>query len=96
MMVQHAMAANARMLKAFPKGFALDETHHPHNSMLQQFVRTDELLQGICGGECGYGQREAHGMDARRSSITTSRLHQSASLASLSNRLRTYIGCKMH
>jgi hypothetical protein len=41
-MVQHAMAANARLLKAFPKGFALDETHHPHISMLQQFVRTDD------------------------------------------------------
>jgi 2'-5' RNA ligase len=42
-MVQHAMAANARLRKSFPKGFALDETHHPHISMLQQFVRTDEL-----------------------------------------------------
>jgi hypothetical protein len=31
------------LLKAFPKGFALDETHHPHISMLQQFVRTDDL-----------------------------------------------------
>ena len=42
-MVQHAMAANARLRKSFPKGFALDETHHPHISMLQQFVRTDDL-----------------------------------------------------
>src|SRR5215469_5673987 len=42
-MVQHAKAANARLLKSFPKGFALDETHHPHISLLQQFVRTDEL-----------------------------------------------------
>ncbi len=42
-MVQHAMAANARLLKSFPKGFTLDETHHPHISMLQQFVRTDDL-----------------------------------------------------
>jgi 2'-5' RNA ligase len=42
-MVQHAMDANARLLKSFPKGFALDETHHPHISMLQQFVRTDDL-----------------------------------------------------
>ena len=42
-MVQHAMAANARLLKSFPKGFSLDETHHPHVSMLQQFVRTDDL-----------------------------------------------------
>ena len=42
-MLQHAKDANARLLKSFPKGFALDETHHPHISMLQQFVRTDEL-----------------------------------------------------
>jgi hypothetical protein len=42
-MVQHAMAANARLLKSFPKGFTLDATHHPHVTMLQQFVRTDDL-----------------------------------------------------
>jgi 2'-5' RNA ligase len=42
-MVQHAMDANARLRKSFPKGFALDETHHPHITLLQQFVRTDDL-----------------------------------------------------
>src|SRR5262250_1327656 len=42
-MVQHAMAANARLLRSFPKGFALDETHHPHVTMLQQLVRTADL-----------------------------------------------------
>jgi hypothetical protein len=42
-MVAHAKDANARLLKSFPKGFALDETHHPHVSVLQQFVRTDDL-----------------------------------------------------
>jgi 2'-5' RNA ligase len=42
-MIQHAMAANARLLKSFPKGFALDETHHPHVTLLQQFVHTDDL-----------------------------------------------------
>jgi hypothetical protein len=42
-MVEHAMAAYARLLKDFPKGFALDATHHPHVSMLQQFVRTADL-----------------------------------------------------
>ena len=42
-MMQHAMAANARLLKSFPKGFPLDETHHPHVTMLQQFVRTEDL-----------------------------------------------------
>jgi 2'-5' RNA ligase len=42
-MVQRAQAANARLLKSFPKGFLLDETHNPHISILQQFVRTDDL-----------------------------------------------------
>jgi hypothetical protein len=42
-MIQHAMADNARLLKSFPEGFALDATHHPHVTMLQQFVRTDDL-----------------------------------------------------
>ena len=42
-MLQHAKDANARLLKSFPKGFALDETHHPHVTMLQQFVRTEDL-----------------------------------------------------
>jgi 2'-5' RNA ligase len=42
-MIDAAKAANARLLKSFPKGFSLDATHHPHISMLQQFVRTDDL-----------------------------------------------------
>lgn len=42
-MMQHARADNARLLKAFPKGFALDATHHAHVTMLQQYVRTVDL-----------------------------------------------------
>jgi hypothetical protein len=42
-MMRHAQTANDRLLKAFTEGFALDETHHPHVSILQQFVRTDDL-----------------------------------------------------
>ncbi len=42
-MIRHAHADNARLLKAFPKGFVLDATHHPHITMLQQFVRTADL-----------------------------------------------------
>src|SRR5215475_1908960 len=41
-MVQHATDANARLLKAFPKGFALGPTRHPHVTILQQFVRTED------------------------------------------------------
>jgi hypothetical protein len=42
-MIQHAKATNARLLKVYPKGFALDATHNPHITMLQQFVRTADL-----------------------------------------------------
>ena len=42
-MVRQARADNARLLKAFPECFALDATHHPHMTMLQQFVRTADL-----------------------------------------------------
>ena len=42
-MVNHAAAANARLLKVFPKGFALGKTHHPHVSCRQRYVRTADL-----------------------------------------------------
>jgi hypothetical protein len=42
-MIQHAQAANARLLKVFPKGFSLDATHRPHISMLQRYVRRADL-----------------------------------------------------
>lgn len=42
-MVQHASQANVRLRAAFPKGFALDASHHPHVSMLQQFIHAADL-----------------------------------------------------
>lgn len=42
-MLQHAQAANARLRKEFPKGYALDAAHQPHISCLQRYVRTDAL-----------------------------------------------------
>ena len=33
-MVRQAEADNARLLKAYPEGFALDATHHAHITML--------------------------------------------------------------
>jgi hypothetical protein len=43
-MLQHAEAVNARLLKVFPKGFALDATHRPHITLIQRFVRTADPL----------------------------------------------------
>jgi phosphoglycolate phosphatase-like HAD superfamily hydrolase len=42
-MLKHAAANNARLLKEYPKGFALDATHTPHITMLQCLVRTADL-----------------------------------------------------
>jgi len=42
-MLKNAQAANARLRESFPAGFALDETHQPHVSCLQRYVKTAEL-----------------------------------------------------
>jgi hypothetical protein len=42
-MIQHATAANAELLKHFPKGFTLGGVHAPHVTMLQRFVKTADL-----------------------------------------------------
>ena len=42
-MLQRANDANARLLKSFPKGFALDAAHTPHITMLQRYVQTADL-----------------------------------------------------
>jgi hypothetical protein len=44
-MLRYSEANNARLLKVFPKGFALDEAHRPHITMIQRFVRTADLEQ---------------------------------------------------
>jgi hypothetical protein len=47
-MLQHAQVANARLLKAFPKGYSLDAAHQPHISCLQRYVKT-EALKNVFG-----------------------------------------------
>ena len=42
-MVKNAQAANERLLKVFPKGFALGKKHQPHISCLQRYVKTADL-----------------------------------------------------
>ncbi len=42
-MLKHAAADNARLLKDYPKSFALDAEHTPHITMIQCFVRTADL-----------------------------------------------------
>ena len=42
-MLGHCQADNARLLGAYPQGFALDATHTPHITLLQCFVRKADL-----------------------------------------------------
>jgi hypothetical protein len=42
-MLEHAAANNARLLGVFPNGFALDEAHRPHITIVQRFVPTADL-----------------------------------------------------
>jgi hypothetical protein len=42
-MLKRAEADNARLLSAYPKGFALDASHRPHITLIQRFVRTRDL-----------------------------------------------------
>ena len=42
-MLQHAEAVNARLLKVYPNGFALDVLHKPHITLIQRYVRTADL-----------------------------------------------------
>jgi len=50
-MLGRAQANNARLLKVFPKGFALDEAHRPHITLIQRFVRTENLNQVYAAAE---------------------------------------------
>ena len=42
-MIRHVEAANARLRKVFPQGYALDATHRWHITVVQRYVRTAEL-----------------------------------------------------
>jgi hypothetical protein len=42
-MVQRAVATNKKLLKGFSEGLKLDKTHVPHISILQRYVRTNDL-----------------------------------------------------
>jgi hypothetical protein len=41
--IEHARKINARLLKSLPQGWALDDTHKPHITTLQRYVRTADL-----------------------------------------------------
>src|SRR6202167_4040773 len=49
-MIEHAQAANAGLLKNFPKGYALGDEHAPHISVIGGYFHTanlDEVFAGV-------------------------------------------------
>ena len=60
-MLRHAQANNTRLLKVFPKGFALDDAHRPHITLLQRFVRTEALDQVYGAAEKVFGAANVTG-----------------------------------
>ena len=61
-MLDHAQANNARLLKVFPKGFALDEAHRPHITLIQRFVRTGDLDKVYAAAEKVFVDANVTGM----------------------------------
>lgn len=41
--IKRAQEVNAKMLKSMPEGWVLDDTHQPHITTLQRYVRTADL-----------------------------------------------------
>ena len=94
-MVQHAQADNARLLKAYPDGFALDATHHPHITMLQQFVRTADLGKVYTAANRILVNEKVTSWKAKGVQVLlfTSQSRQTALRALSSSRQRIYSGC---
>jgi hypothetical protein len=63
-MLRHCEANNARLLKVYPKGFALDATHRPHITMIQCFVRTADLDKVYAAEEKVFAAANAMKLDA--------------------------------
>jgi len=41
--IKEAQKANARLMRNYPQGFALDESHRPHITLAQRYIRADDL-----------------------------------------------------
>ena len=92
-MLKHAEAVNARLLKVFPKGFALDATHRPHITIVQRFVRTADLdkVYDVVGK--AFAGANVTGIELEALTTTTSQIRSLASLASSRSRLLNCSSC---
>jgi len=60
-MMRRARADNGRLLKVFPNGFALDETHDPHLTIFQVFVHTDDLEKVYAAADAVFAKEKPMG-----------------------------------
>lgn len=61
-MLEHAKANNERLLKVYPRGFALDAAHAPHITLLQCFVRSADLDRLYAAVESVFAANNVTGM----------------------------------
>ena len=95
-MVQTLKTDNGRLLESFPKGFALDETHHPHVTILQQFVRTDDLDKVFAAANAIFVKEKPTAWTLKAFKYYYIPSRRSAWQELWSNRPPTCIGCKMN
>lgn len=61
-MLEKAEATNARLRGVYPQGFALDGNHRPHITIIQRFVRTDDLDKVYAAANDVLTQSKANGV----------------------------------
>ena len=42
-LLRRAKDVNAKLMEVYPEGFSLDESHQPHITLIQRYVRTEDL-----------------------------------------------------
>lgn len=61
-MLEKAETTNARLRKVFPKGFALDDSHRAHVTVIQRFVHTADLDKVYAAANKVLAQSNVKGM----------------------------------
>ena len=77
-MVRRARADNTCLFNAYRKGFALDATHQPHLTLVQQLVRTADLYKAYAAANQILAKEKAGGWNLRAFKYSTFPFHQTA------------------
>jgi len=68
--IKRAKEVNAKMLKSMPEGWVLDDTHQPHITTLQRYVRSADLEKVYDAVERTVGETEMTALSYQASKIT--------------------------